>query len=346
VTLASADPTSIHAEGTPVKLKEAGRIAARVGDEVITHRELTEAVKEKIASLPGGYKPNRQEIMMITSQVLDILIEKSIILQEAKREMKKPEMMKMFMTIADKAWREEELPPLLRKMAVLNEYELKEKLKDQGKSLDEMREMWKQDFLAKGFMDQKLRPKFNVEVSEMRHYYNAHLNDFDRPAQWTWREVLVEFDKHPSRAEARSKAEAILARLRSGEDFTKVAQVESEGPNRSKGGLWETAPDSYAVEAVNAALGSLPLGQTSTILEGPSSYHIVRVEARRAAGQASFAEVQDRIRNILRRKKVERASNDFIEKLRKQTVVSTIFDQTDFAPASSRISTSTPDRSR
>jgi hypothetical protein len=232
--------TSLHDEETPVKLKEAGRIAARVGDEVITHRELTEAVKEKIAGLPQGYKPNRQEIMMITSNVLDSLIERSIIIQEAKREMKKPEMIARFMGIAEKVWREEELPPLLRKMSVLNEYELKEKFKEQGKSLDEMREMWKQDFLAKGFLEQKLRPKISVEYSEMRAYYNAHLDEFNRPAAWTWREVLVEMDKHPSRAEARKKAEAILARLRHGDDFAQVAQAESEGPNRSSGGLWET----------------------------------------------------------------------------------------------------------
>jgi hypothetical protein len=328
--------TSLHDEETPVKLKEAGRIAARVGDEVITHRELTEAVKEKIAGLPQGYKPNRQEIMMITSNVLDSLIERSIIIQEAKREMKKPEMIARFMGIAEKVWREEELPPLLRKMSVLNEFELKEKLKESGKSLDEMRELWKQDFLARGFLEQKLRPKISVEYSEMRAYYNAHLDEFNRPAAWTWREVLVEMDKHPSRAEARKKAEAILARLRHGDDFAQVAQAESEGPNRSNGGLWETAPESYAVAAVNDALKTLPLGQTSAIIEGPSSYHIVRVETRRAAGPATFAEVQDKVRRILHRQKVDRASGDYLDKLRRQTVVATIFDDSDYPPAATR----------
>jgi parvulin-like peptidyl-prolyl isomerase len=344
VVTAAADPTAIRAEESPVDLKEAARFAAQVGDEVITYHELTTAVKDKIAGMPKDFKPNKQEIMMISSQVLDMLIERSMIVQEAKREMKKPEMLKMFMKTAEKYWREEELPPLLRSMAVTNEYELKQKLAEQGKSLDSMIESFKLDFLARGYLDQKLRPRITVDVPEMRAYYNAHLGDFHRPAQWTWREVLVEVDKHSSRAEARGKAEAVLGRLRRGDDFAQVAQTESEGPNRTKGGLWETAPDSYAIAAVNEALGNLPIGQVSAIIEGPSSYHIVRLDARRAEGPATFPEVQDKVRNIVHRQKVQQETTAFLDKLRKQTVVTTIFDRSDYAPATTRASAVTSAR--
>jgi parvulin-like peptidyl-prolyl isomerase len=258
------------------------------------------------------------------------------VIQEAKKQLKKPGQVQLFMNIADKVFREEEIPPLLRKYSVENEYKLKEKLKEQGKSLDAMRESFRQDFLAKGYLEEKLKEKLKVTVPEMRDYYNEHLKDFARPEQWTWREVLVEFDKHASRAEARAKAEAVLARLRRGEDFAKVAEAESEGPNRTQGGLWETAPESYAVEAVNQALRSLPTGQPSAILEGPSSYHIVRVEGRRPAGPATFAEVQDKIRRILHNQKAHKVSDEFLDRLRKQTIVTTIFDGTDYAPSASR----------
>ena len=336
VVTTSADPAAIHAEGSPVKLTEAGHVAARVGDEVITLNELTEAVKERMGKLPGGYKPNHQEIKMLTSQLLDMLIERSIITQEAKRELKKPEQIKLLYGFADKAWREEELPPLLRQMSVENEFKLKDKLAEQGKSLEQIRDTYRQEFLARGFLEQKLKGRISVTIPEMRDYYNAHIDDFNRHEQWTWREVIVELDKHPTRAAARTKADAVLARLRRGEDFVQVAQAESEGPNRTKGGLWETAPDSYAVPAVNEAIRSLPIGQVSSIIEGPTSYHIVRVDARRPAGPASFAEVQDRIRRLVHRRKVDIESNAFLNRLRKQTVVTTIFDHTDFAPTATR----------
>jgi parvulin-like peptidyl-prolyl isomerase len=336
VLTASADPTAMHAEGSPVKLTEAGHIAARVGDEVITLNELTAAVKERIAKLPGGYKPNHQEIKILTSQVLDMLIERSTIIQEAKRELKKPEQVKLLYDFADKAFREEEVPPLLRQFSVENEHKLRLKLAEQGKSLDQMRDTYRQEFLAKGFLEQKLKHRITVTVPEMRDYYNAHIDDFNRPEQWTWREVLIEVDKHPNRAAARQKAEALLDRLRRGEDFAKLAQTESEGPNRASGGLWETAPESYAVAAVNNVVKSLPIGQVSPIIEGPSSYHLVRVDARRAAGPATFAEVQDRIRRIVHHSKADKESSAFLDKLRQRTVVTTIFDQTDYAPSTTR----------
>ena len=336
VAKAAADPTAMHAEGSPVKLTEAGHIVARVGDEVITLDELTAAVKERKEKLPGGYKPSHEEIKLLTSYVLDSLIERSTITQEAKRELKKPEQIKLLFSLADKAWKDEELPPLLRQFSVDNEYKLKEKFDALGKSYERMREVYRQEFLAQGFLSQKLKGKLTVTIPEMRAYYNAHIDDYNRPEQWTWREVIIELDKHPSRAAARTKAEAVLARLRRGDDFVKVAQEESEGPNRATGGLWETAPDSYAVESVNSALKSLPIGQVSPIIEGPLSYHLIRVDARRPAGPATFAEVQDRIRRIVHRQTVEKESKAFVEKLRSRTVVSTVFDNTSFAPRATR----------
>ena len=58
----------------------------------------------------------------------------------------------------------------------------------------------------------------------------------------------------------------------------------------------QTTPGSYAVKPINDALERLPIGQMSSVIEGPESFHIVKVESRRPAGPASFEEVQDKIR--------------------------------------------------
>ena len=57
---------------------------------------------------------------------------------------------------------------------------------------------------------------------------------------------------------------------------------------------------------VNAALKSLPIGQSSGVIASPESFHVVRVEGRRAAGPASFEEVQDKIRPCLRMPSIKR----------------------------------------
>ena len=40
----------------------------------------------------------------------------------------------------------------------------------------------------------------------------------------------------------------------------------------------QTTPGSYAVKPINDALDSLPLGQVSGVLEGPDSFHILKVK--------------------------------------------------------------------
>jgi peptidyl-prolyl cis-trans isomerase SurA len=62
------------------------------------------------------------------------------------------------------------------------------------------------------------------------------------------------------------------------------------------------------------------------VIEGPTSFHVVRVEGRRAAGPATFAEVQDKVRQEIRQEKIRRESNAYLEKLRRETVITTVFD--------------------
>ena len=126
-----------------------------------------------------------------------------------------------------------------------------------------------------------------------------------------------------ARCDTEGEAEALLEKLRRGEDFAKLAKKESDGPagSRNQGGLMETSPGGYGVAAVNKAVESLPIGQLSGVIEGPDGYHIVKVEKRRSAGPASFEEVQDQIKPRLTEAKfiAERAA--FIAKLRKNTLI-------------------------
>jgi peptidyl-prolyl cis-trans isomerase SurA len=314
-------------------LKTAGKAAATIGDDVITLHELTAAVRERFKSIPPNQRPSKDQINMVAASVLNDMIDRSILFQEAKREIKKPEQMQSILSKADEFWREEDLPGLLKRYAAENEYALKQKLEESGQSLDQIREAYRENFVAQGYMKAKVGPRISVALPEMRRYYYEHQHDFDRPPLVTWREIVLDFDKFASRAQARERADAVLARLRRGEDFARVAASDSQGPNRAKGGLWETSPGGYAVASVNSALESLPIGQISQVIEGPTSYHIVRVEARRAAGPAPFGDVQDNIKRTLFEQKSQHEINAFIEKLRKQTFITTMFDGTASDPA-------------
>lgn len=319
--------------------KEAGRAAARVGDEVITLRELVAAVKETVRKQGGKTSQlSREEQNLVAKHVLAALIERTLMVQEAKHQLKNSEkqLMKIQET-ADKVWREKELPPLLRQHFVENEHQLRRKFEEEGRSLAAIQSDFRQEFLAYAFVQQKIGDKLEVSLPDMLRYYEAHKADKanHRSAAIVWREILVDKHKHASPAEARARADALLARLRKGEAFASLAAAESDGPSRIKadGGLMETAPGSYVVAAVNQALDTLPLNTASDVVEGPDSFHILIVESRRPGGPATFAELQDQIRTAVRDAKSDQHRRELIASLRKKTVISTIFDGTDSDPS-------------
>jgi peptidyl-prolyl cis-trans isomerase SurA len=171
--------------------------------------------------------------------------------------------------------------------------------------------------MAREFLNMHLMSRLKPTLPEMREYYAAHRSDFHRKAQITWREIFV-----PGQTpESRAKIAALLDRLRRGASFETVAKAESGGPTASKGGKWETGLGASISPAVNSALETLPLKQTSGILEGKKGYHIIRVEHRQAEGPAPFSVVQDKVYNVLFNQNFQREMETYVKKLRSETVI-------------------------
>ena len=349
VTRTSQDETAVRMKPTrPRSLPYATIRAAAVGDEIITINELATAVNERMRDMLAGQQAQVSESELyqlknqVAASVLNGLIDQSLILQQANSRMLKNQKAKqMFDDFVDKKWKDEELPPLLRKTASANVYELKIKLTAEGKSYDAMKNSYRKKLLSREYLHNEIRNKVTSDLSELKAYYNAHLDKFEQPARMTWREVEISFARYPNRAAARQKAEEALARLLRDEDFNAVARSTSNGPTASKGGLYvDMQPGSYGIPVVNDELNRLPVGQVSQILEAPGSFHIIRVDSRREKGPLRFDEVQDKIRGQVLEQNFQRAVDDYLARLRAKTLIRTMFDNTASDPDIARRSAS------
>lgn len=324
---------AIKSKAPSLRGQLASQTAARVGNSVITLRELNSGVQEWMEkNAPPGSQLNNEEINRIASIVLDDLIERSIILQEAHRKFKNPKQWDKLHEFADKDWREKELPPVLKRMNAVNEYELRAKLGKEGKSLDEMHDRFREMWVAREFLRGEVGPRLQVDLPAMLSYYKTHIKDYHQPEEVTWREIMVSVSKYNTRVEAKAAADALLEQLRRGADFAQLARSSSHGATAAQGGLWTTSPGGYGVPAVNSVLTNTPAGWISRVIEAPDGFHIVRVDSRRAAGPKPFAEVQERIRDTIFNENIQREASEFIKKLKSQTQVTSIFDGTPSAP--------------
>jgi hypothetical protein len=306
----------------------ATEVAARVGESIITLRELKNAVRSRMKPGVSWAQLSHEQKNRVGRESLEFLIDRALIIQEARRTLDKPKQWDTFKEVVDKMWRDNELPDVMKRYGVQNEAALRQKLEQGGFTLAEIHQDYLLDQMARIFTSERMRAKYTEPgFREIYGYYRENLETFRQPAQFTWREIFVAVDETNDRESARSKAQNLHARISSGEDFARIARSESQSPRASDGGLWQTSPGGFGSKVVNEALENLAIGATSEVLEDSKGFYIVRIEARRTAGPAPFEEVQGRIAEVLRSRAYEKQMQAYLSEIRGRTPVSSpLFD--------------------
>lgn len=297
--------------------REAAQVAARVGDTIITVRELKRAIRDRLGPNSSWNQLSREHKDALGRSALDALVDRALILQAARKKFDKPKQWETFREYFETLWTDRELPALLRRFHCENEIELRRKLESLNDSLDERRETFLQEQMARAYLSEILRHKVAPpDFRQIYGYYRSHRNRFDRPAEITWREIRLSADRYPDHAQRRARAEQILTRLQLGDDFASLARQFSDSPKASAGGLWKTSPGGFASQAVNDALERLAPGQISGLIDDPKAIYIIRLEHRRPAGPAPFEEVQTEIAEALQGQAFEAALDRYLRELK------------------------------
>jgi len=113
--------------------------------------------------------------------------------------------------------------------------------------------------------------------------------------------------------EAEEKLKAVIARLKKGEDFAKVAGEVTEDPSgKANGGdLGYFSKDQMVPEFSEAAF-KLEQGQLSEPVKTQFGWHVIKVEDKRVKPAPKFEEVKPQIENFV----VRKAQAELVTKLR------------------------------
>ena len=152
----------------------------------------------------------------------------------------------------------------------------------------------------------KLQPRVSVTEAEERTYYDAHQDEFKQDEQLCASHILVKTKATPEATEghadedARKIAQSALDQAKAGADFAALARKVSEdqGSGPQGGDLGCFARGRMVPEFEQAAF-SLDPGQISDLVKTQYGYHVIRATSRRDEAVTPFAQVKDRIRQIL-----------------------------------------------
>jgi peptidyl-prolyl cis-trans isomerase C len=147
-------------------------------------------------------------------------------------------------------------------------------------------------------------PDFTPRAEEL---YRANKAEYRVPEEVHVRHILLRAASNREKAARRPEAEAILERLKSGEDFATLAKAVSEDPGSAQrgGDLGEVRRGRMVKPFEDAAFALEEPGDLSGIVETRYGLHIILLVARQEARQRSFDEVKQAI--------VKKLQSEYIE---------------------------------
>jgi peptidyl-prolyl cis-trans isomerase C len=266
------------------------KIVATVDGDPITLGEF----QERFAR--SGIKPDREDELAVKTEFLNRLIERKMMLREAQRKRIKVGL--------------PEINARIETFRSGQNKDIKETLTGRGIDF----EKWKADIWENMMIERLTTREVDRHVSvsgvEIRRYYQANPQEFDRPEQVRARQIVVSTEE---------EARKILEALRNKADFAALAKQKSTAPEAADGGdlgryfaMGEMPPE------FNVLFG-MPKGAVSGVVKSPYGYHIFKLEEKRTAGRRGLEEVSREIHDKLLEEKQEKRNLQWQKELRART---------------------------
>lgn len=196
---------------------------------------------------------------------------------------------------------------------------------DKKADVKEQLKLFSDSFLANEYLKKEVASKITVSDDDMKLYYDGHKDEFKTPETVRARHILVRVDTSASESDkkkAKEKAEDILIKIKSGEDFVKLASDMSDDPgSKSKGGDLGFFSRGRMIKPFEDTAFSLKPGEVSNVIETQFGYHIIKVEEKKDEAIETFDAVKERINQKLLQDQTKSKVTDFIEKAMKDAKV-------------------------
>jgi peptidyl-prolyl cis-trans isomerase SurA len=192
---------------------------------------------------------------------------------------------------------------------------LREQLRREGMTLDDLKRSVARSMLKRQVLHKELEPKVTIADADVKAEYDAHKDEYTRPATVHLQEILLAGD------EARAKAIDVVTRARGGEDFAQMARTLSASPTRSTGGDLGSANLTELSPTIQKAAAPLQPGEISDPVAGTDGFRVLRLVTRTEAGLIPLDDVKAQIRQRLMEKRGNKAYDDYVEGLRKSAIV-------------------------
>lgn len=290
---------------------------AHVGDTVITGADFQRALAVAMRKKYYHAKPPEAEYAQFQREVGEQIVDRVLLLAEARRRGVQPDRAKIDATVAGYEAQYKGSPNWATNRevmlaSVVPQLET-ESLLDRFERL--VREV----------------PEPTEEV--VRAYYEKHKHLFVEPEQVKVSVIVLKVDPSSPQAAwngAKNEAETLYKKLMAGADFGDLARLHSGDRSASRGGDMDYTHRGMLPEAVHGVVDKLEVGVVAEPVRLLEGYVLLRLDGRRPATQRTFEQVRTRAGDLWKRDEGESRWKKLIADLRQSTQVR--IDESHYAP--------------
>jgi peptidyl-prolyl cis-trans isomerase SurA len=299
------------------------RVIVRVNGEIFTQSQLTQRQIQALRDMDPAKRNDANleaTVAEITPDLLVTAVDELLLVQRG-REMGVKFTDDQFKDAVDN----------IKKDNKLDEEAFKTALKQEGLTLDELRQQLEKTFLIRAVQQREIGPSMSITQEEQRQYYDKHKADFMTPMTVTLREILVTVPTSTQRGQsvfsvasdnaAKAKIDALRARAAAGEDFVALVNEASESTTKTSGGLIGPVNFTDLTTALQDALNALQPGGVTPPLRGARGYQIFKLESRSTPELRPFDAVRPEIERAIRDERIDPETQKMLVRLRKQAVI-------------------------
>lgn len=201
----------------------------------------------------------------------------------------------------------------------------KEKGFDKRADIKGQQDLMISNFLATQYLQKVIIDKVTVSEAKARSYYKEHSDVFKTPETIRARHILIKTEPSASeedKKKLKAKAEEVIAKLKKGDDFAKLASEVSDDPGtKAKGGDLDFFPKGTMIPAFEEAAFALKPGEISGLVETEYGYHIIKVEEKKEALLEPYEKIKEKVKEQALQEMRKAAVTDFVEKALKNAKV-------------------------
>ncbi len=201
-------------------------------------------------------------------------------------------------------------------------------LKKEGITFEEYREDIKVELERIELINDQVKSKIIIREEQIAQYYKEHQKDFSSEETVRLAGIFL-IRRNPKDEEEfrklKVRGEDILARLKNGEDFARLAKESSQGPGADEGGDLGAFKADQLDPELRKALEGLEVGQVTDLIIKANGIQILKLIKRQKAQANPFEEVRENIYATLYQQEVNRRYAAWIQELRKETYTKIIF---------------------